>query len=194
MSESAERRPVVGYEGIYEVSSEGDVFSVIDRKGSWAGRKLKPGRCGSGYLQVNLCRDGVVKKHAVHRIVDQAFHPNPDNLPQTNHINGIKTDNRADNLEPSNPSLNGLHSYRVLGRVNGMKGKVGPWKGKPRAEGSGAPKRPVRGTNIKTGEVIEMESITSAARFVNGSNGYICEACQGKLKHAYGWRWEYRLE
>jgi hypothetical protein len=180
----AERRPVVGYEGIYEVSSDGDVFRVARGHHTWAGRKLKPYLDKKGYLYVTLSRDGVTKRHSAHRIVDQAFHPNPDNLPDTNHINGIKTDNRADNLEPSNHRLNGLHAYRVLGRVPGRKGK-------PRPEGSGNPGRQVRGINIKTGEIVEMESTHAAARFVNGYQQNICSACQGKIKQAYGWRWEY---
>jgi hypothetical protein len=177
MNESAERRPVVGYEGIYEVSSDGDVFRVGGGQGAVAGSKLKPQLNKKGYLHVRLCRDGVKKIHRVHRIVAEAFHPNPDNLPHVNHLNGIKSDNRADNLEPSNPSLNNLHAYRVLGVK--------------RSPDAGSPKRPVRGTNLKTGETIEMESTSAAARFVNGSHANIGKACQGKQKTAYGWRWEY---
>jgi hypothetical protein len=116
--------------------------------------------------------------------VAEAFLDNPDNLPQTNHINGVKTDNRAENLEPSNHSLNGLHAYRVLGRV-GFK------KGHPKIEGAGRPNRPVRGTNVKTGDVVEMEGVNAAARFMNGRHGSIWSACQGNRKQAYGWRWEY---
>jgi hypothetical protein len=185
MSELAERRPVVGYEGIYEVSRDGDVFRVGGGvPGAVVGRKLKPGLNRGGYLQVGLYCNNVKKTHKVHRIVLLAFKPNPDNLPHANHINGVKTDNCADNLEPSNPSLNGLHAYRVLGNVAYRKGK-------PKPAGAGRPNRPVRGTNIKTGEVVETESAMAAARFVNGSQGHICKACQGKYKQAYGWRWEY---
>jgi hypothetical protein len=179
----AERRPVVDYEGLYEVSSDGEVFRVASGQGAVANRKLKPGLHKEGYLYVRLSSNGVVTYHLVHRLVAQAFLPNPDNLPQTNHINGIKTDNRANNLEPSNHSLNALHSYRVLGRVHGMKGKRNP--------NAGTPKRPVRGTNIKTGEIVEIESTYAAARYVNGDQGNICKACQGNRKQAYGWRWEY---
>jgi hypothetical protein len=85
----AERRPVVGYEGLYEVSRDGEVFRVAKCSNTWAGRKLKPVLGNHGYLYVNLYRDGVRKAHTVHRIVAQAFLANPDNLPQVNHINGI---------------------------------------------------------------------------------------------------------
>ena len=183
-SSDAERRPVVGYEGLYEVSSDGNVFRVASGKGARAGRKLKPWINQVGYLTVVLYCNGVKKQHAVHRIVNQAFNLNPYNLPDTNHINGIKTDNHADNLEPSNHSLNGLHAYRILGFVNPMKGKSNP--------NGGRPKRPVRGTHIKSGEIVEMESLAAAARFLNCRDSYIWNACQqGKQKTAYGCRWEY---
>jgi hypothetical protein len=186
MSPEIERRPVVGYEGIYEVSRDGDVFRISCGKSTWAGRKLKPTLGNHGYLYVTLCRNNVRKKHTVHRLVAQAFLANPDNLPIVNHINGIKTDNRADNLEWCDKRHDILHAYRVLGKkpVLGMKGK-------PKPEGSGKPNRPVRGTNVKTGEVVEMESVSAAARFVNGHHQGIYAACQGKKKTAYGWRWEY---
>jgi hypothetical protein len=64
-----------------------------------------------------------------------------------------------------------------------MKGKRNP--------NAGIAKRPVRGTNIKTGEVVEMESIHAAGRFVNVGATHICSACRGKQKTSYGWRWEY---
>jgi hypothetical protein len=186
MSPEIERRPVVGYEGIYEVSSDGEVFRVGGGMGAVAGRKLNPILGSHGYLYVHLYRDGVQKTHKVHRIVAKAFHHNPDNLPIVNHINGIRTDNRAENLEWCDKSHDVLHAYRVLGR----KPSYGR-KGKPRPEGAGSPKRPVRGTNITTGEVVDIESTHAAARFVNGSQGNIGKTCQGKYKHAYGWRWEY---
>lgn len=184
MSTETERRPVVGYEGLYEVSSDGEVFRVASASGTQVGRKLKPSINSCGYLFVSLHRNGVRKQLLVHRIVVQAFKSNPNNLPQVNHINGIKIDNREENLEWCDCSYNQLHSYHMLGRV-------GNRNGKPKPEGAGVPKRPVRGTNMKTGEVVEMESTCSAGRFVHGCQGYISKTCQGKYKQAYGWQWEY---
>ncbi len=186
-----ERRPVVGYEGVYEVSRDGEVYRVGRACGATVGKKLKPQLSNSGYLYVNFWLNGVRTTHSVHRIVAKAFLENPNNLPEVNHLNGIKTDNRVGNLEWCDRSRQMQHAYRVLGRVASWKGKVSPNKGKPKPAGAGKPNRLVRGTNLKTGEIVEIESVCAAARFVNGSHGNICQACQGKYKHAYGYRWEY---
>lgn len=178
-----ERRPVVGYEGLYEVSSDGEVFRLSGSERCLVERKLKPTLDTHGYLIVSLWRNGVGEKHTVHRIVLQAFKPNPANLPIINHINGIKIDNRADNIEWCDKRHDVLHSYRILGRKPPMQGKRNP--------NAGSPKKPVSGLNIKTMEVVEMESLAAAARFVNGHYQAIRQACQGKIKHAYGWRWAY---
>lgn len=86
-------RSIKNYEGLYEVSNWGRV------KNTRTGRVLKPMKNWKGYLNVILCKDGVHKTCKVHRLVAQAFLPNPNNHPQVNHINEDKTDNRVDNLE-----------------------------------------------------------------------------------------------
>lgn len=87
-------KDVVGYEGKYKVSSDGLVLSVR------TGKILKPIKMKSGYCYVHLC-DGKcnTKLCKLHRVVAKAFIPNPNNLPQINHINGNKSDNRVENLE-----------------------------------------------------------------------------------------------
>ena len=103
-------RPVKGYEGYYEVSDQGRVRS-LDRtvRGANAmsdsypinlkGCILKPGIASRGYRQVILCRDGVKKHCGVHRLVAEAFIPNPDNLPQVNHKDENTSNNIVSNLE-----------------------------------------------------------------------------------------------
>lgn len=101
-----EWRPIVGYEGIYEISSNGNVKSIRRReyskkRGFYVLKEkiLTPVKINHGYLSIILTKDGKHKHHYVHRLVACAFIPNPRNLPQINHKNEIKTDNSIHNLE-----------------------------------------------------------------------------------------------
>lgn len=89
-------KPVVGYEGLYEVSSQGNVKSVK----YWKERMLKP-HCMNGYLLVRLSKNGKSKNYLIHRLVASAFIPNPDpeNFNIVNHMDECKTNNCMDNLE-----------------------------------------------------------------------------------------------
>ena len=103
-------KPIVGYEGLYEVSNMGSVRSLTrvvdfrDRAGKMnqrviKGRVLKPQKQRTGYLHVGLSKDGKVTLFRVHRLVAVAFIDNPKGLYEVNHIDEDKTNNRADNLE-----------------------------------------------------------------------------------------------
>lgn len=97
-------KPIKSFEGIYEVSSNGNVRNAN-------GRPLKPFMIHQGYLMVELfchCK----RTHArVNRLVAETFIPNPDNKPEVNHKNGDKTDNSAGNLEWATKSENMIHAY-----------------------------------------------------------------------------------
>lgn len=91
---------IKGFDGNYSVSSEGRVRSngLLKGKNSKV-RILKTELSKKGYLRVGLTKDGKQKKYLVHRLVAIAFLDNPNNLPEVNHRNEIKTDNRVENLE-----------------------------------------------------------------------------------------------
>ncbi len=105
---------VLGFES-YEVYPDGKVWSSLRSK------FLKPYITENGYQQVALYRDKKPYFFKVHRLVATTFLPNIVSLPQINHKNGIKTDNRVGNLEWCNASTNLNHAY-INGLAHGRKG------------------------------------------------------------------------
>lgn len=99
-------KPVVGFEEHYLVSDSGQVWSLRRH------RALKPKIDRYGYEVVALFVNGKSYHRTVHRLVAQAFVPNPHNLPTVNHINECKTDNRAVNLEWMSVVDNDNHGTR----------------------------------------------------------------------------------
>lgn len=95
----------------YYVTPEGFIYS--ERRGII----LKGGVDKDGYIMVTLCDRGRRRTAKVHREVAKAYVPNPDNLPVTNHIDGIKTNNHPSNLEWTTVSGNTKHAYK-LGALN----------------------------------------------------------------------------
>lgn len=91
-------KDIKDYEGLYEVSNLGRVRSLNYNKTGEI-RLLKVQKHSDGYLQVGLRKDGKQKLYTVHRLVCEAFIPNPDGLPCVNHIDEDKTNNHVWNLE-----------------------------------------------------------------------------------------------
>lgn len=100
-------KDVQGFEGYYQVSNLGNIFSLINN------RKMKTTINKRGYCQTMFCGNVQRKNIRVHIIVAKAFIPNPQNKPAVNHINGIRNDNRLENLEWVTNKENTSHAIRI---------------------------------------------------------------------------------
>ena len=135
-----EWRPIVGYEELYEVSNLGRVRS-IDRYVKYSngqihlhkGKVLSPVKSNLGYLLVSLCCNGKYKMFLVHRLVTEAFIPNPENLPEVNHKDEDKANNSVDNLEWCDRSYNNNYGTARI-RAKDTAIKNGYWTGLSRKE------------------------------------------------------------
>lgn len=99
-------KDIRGYEGLYQVSDTGKVYS-IKRNKELSIQKSK------GYLRVQLWKNGSCKWFLIHRLVAEAFIPNPDNLPQVNHKDECKFNNNIDNLEWCSAKYNSNYGTRI---------------------------------------------------------------------------------
>lgn len=152
----------------YSVSSTGRVRN--DRNG-----RLLAGDVVRDYRRVLLSDKGRTQKFLIHRLVAEAFIPNPENKQEVNHIDGNGMNNHESNLEWVSRSENVLHAYRVLGYEAHNQ------------NGTNASKKRVR--CVETGAIYE--SVSQAARAAGVAIANISACARGKAKTAAGFHWNF---
>lgn len=176
-------RPVVGYEGYYEVSNLGRVRS-LDRE-VYAGHgatMIKKGRVlaqtnNHKYKNVHLSIDGHARKPTVHRLVAEAFLENPDNLPMVNHKDENPHNNNVNNLEWCTCKYNnnyGTKNERISKAMTNGKNSKG-----------------VLQYDLEGNLVGAFPSMKQATRELGYDNSAISACCIGKAKTSYGYVWRY---
>lgn len=133
------------------------------------GRVLKQPKSSSGYLQVSIKINGKWTTQRVNRLVAQAFIPNPDNLPQVNHKNCVRDDNRVENLEWCTASYNRRYQEKF---------------GISSTEARG---HPLFAINLTTLEISLFRSQGEASRILGVSRTDINRVIKGKIKQAGGY-------
>lgn len=180
---------ISGLEDRYEVSTLGRVRSLpIESKFGCRVKKhtgciLRLHYDKAGYLIATLNLGHNKKKTPfVHRLVADAFIPRIVGKNIVNHKNGVRDDNRVENLEWCTTSENNLHAYRILGRKSPSAGKYG--KDNPKTKTV---------LQIKNGVVInQFYGCQEAAESVGCNKSAICGVCGGRLKRVKGFQWKYK--
>lgn len=159
------------YEELYKVSNFGRILSLNYNK-TGKPELMTPRKRKDGYLQVKLSKNGEKKTCCVHRLIAQTFIPNPNNLPQVNHIDQDKTNNRVENLEWKSPKDNCNHGTRNE-RIAKARSKR------------------VLQLSLSGDLIKEWESTAECGR--NGfDQSCVCLCCNGKRKTYKGFLWIYK--
>jgi len=161
----------------YEVSNLGNVKS-LNYHSTGKTQLLKPEKIISGYLRIPLSKNNKKKRFLIHRLVAMAFIPNPNNLPEINHINENKTDNRVNNLEYCTAEYNanyGTRKERIAEKMTNNE----------------KTSKPVKQYDLKGNLIQKFPSIMDAQRKFGYVSQNISKVCLGERKTANGYRWSY---
>lgn len=174
-------KDIPNYQGKYQISNKGEVLS-LDYNGSKNNPKLLvPKKNNKGYLWVELLKDGKKRQFLIHRLVAQAFIPNPNNYPIVNHKDENPLNNTVTNLEWCTYKYNNsysanLHPERPIGR-------------KPKHI------KMLLKIDLSTGEIVEKcGKLSSYCKEHNLNSWSIIQCCKGKRNKAYGYYWQFSDE
>lgn len=160
-------KDIPDYEGLYQVSNLGNVKSLFRYC-----KVLKPHIDKDGYLRVRLYKNKKNIYIGVHKCVAKAFIPNPNNLPEVNHKNEIRSDNRVDNLEWCTNWYNIHYGNAIIKSQLSRSKKILQF-------------------DLQNNLICEYESLSIAGKITNISISNISKVCNGERKQAGGYIWKY---
>lgn len=160
----------------YLIGNNGEVYN----KQNQHSKRPTSNRYGKGYLYVDLYKDNKRHRQYIHRLVAEAFMPNPENKPYVNHIDGNPHNNSVENLEWCTPLENVEHASKVLGTMKQYK------------IANDNRKRKIKMLNKDTGKEIEtFESIRDAERATNIPSSNIIACLKGRQSYTKFYSWCY---
>lgn len=167
-------KDIKGYEGLYQVNQVGQVRS-LNYKRTGKVKRLSPRLSSNGYLMVNLWKERKPYQYLVHRLVALTFIPNPNNLPQVNHIDENKFNNTVWNLEWCDSDYNANYGTR-------------------NERCSKARRKPIIMLDMNNNPIACFYSVGDANEYMGKDRGYISgiyHCCKGKSNTAYSYKWKY---
>ena len=162
-------RDTAGYDGLYKIDEYGNIWSINFAGGSKA-KKLKPILSPGGYLYVNIYKNKKHRALRLNRAVALAFIPNPENKPEVNHKDGVKTNNHMDNLEWATHIENQQHRREILGKNT-------------RGENNGMAKL----TEIQVREILSQQGLKTQEAL--GEKYGVSHSIIGRIFRREGWKY-----
>lgn len=177
LDRSCKWKPVKQFPEVYIVSDDGRVFSKRTQK------YLRPNTDKYGYLYYVLCVNGMRRTIKAHRLVADAFIPNPDMKPTVDHINADRKDNRASNLRWATHEEQWLNPHAIWQHRIGAKVAADKNKGIPSKY-----RKKICAFPIDGAEALQFESLSEACRKLNLNQAHVSECANGKRNQVKGYR------
>ena len=186
-------KEIPGYDGKYEISTLGNV-RCINYKKTGVCKVMKMQLSKHNYYMITLRQGGKNVNRSIHRLVGITWIPNPNNLPEIDHINSDPSDNRVENLRWCTKEEN-LHNPKTLKKKREVCHKPysrNPLTEEKRRQISLAVSKPVIQMSIFGKDIREFKSIIQAGKETKAHPSAINKCCRGKAKSAGGYKWRYK--